>query len=147
MSLTSAEKMRWYRQCIREDAARHEIYKQRERDSLDRWTERKNLGKTPTIESKSERGKRVTRSQWRKAQKESIIKKLNLQAIVTPRVPPITNLSVKHENLRPAASPPQLAGPPQPTQWTEEEGKEQVKTLPAKGVVKDSSSPTASFNR
>ena len=59
MPLTSAEKMRRYHQRIREDAARHEMYKQRERD---RWTERKNLGKTPTIESKTEKGKRITRS-------------------------------------------------------------------------------------
>ena len=71
MPLSSAEKMRRYRQRIREDAARHEIYKQRERN---RWTERKNLDKTPTIESKTERGKRFTMSRWRKAQQESMTK-------------------------------------------------------------------------
>ena len=63
--------MRRYRQCIREDAARRDIYKQRE---MDRWTEPKNLVKTPTIESKAKGVKRITKSRWRKAQKESMKK-------------------------------------------------------------------------
>ena len=76
-------------------------------------------------------------------------KKRNIKVIVTPQGSPDHEPigEVPEPEAQNATPPPQLAGPSQPTQWTEKEGKEQVKTLPEKGVAKDSSSPTASFER
>jgi len=84
MPLTAAEKMRKYRERLKEDPVKREEYVTRERQ---RWKHRRETGKEKVISELSDRDKRYKRKMRREAQKRFRIRRQQQQESRTETAP------------------------------------------------------------
>lgn len=79
--MSAAEKQRLYRARRNADPERRAAYLQKHRET---WHEKKVQGKVKTVKDLSEREKRRKRAYWRKAQRQSRVRKEVMESQVTP---------------------------------------------------------------
>ena len=93
--MSAAERMRKYRERIKQDPERQESEHKKERE---RWKKRCEDGKVDRITDRTERGKRMQRKRWRDAWKRHCNNKKNVAEMITPPTTPEPQQEHNHMN-------------------------------------------------